>query len=119
MTKAASRVQRRCLFRVQVVHAGGLGAVDDQGQRDLAAFAHQDVVGAAGGLAVHAFDADAARRQAGDQARMDEALALAGAEDDHVRARPRRSARSGRRVRSSKRATCQGAARVSGITIRL
>lgn len=59
--------------------------VEYQGQRDLAAFCHQDIVGAAGGLIVHAFDPYAARRQWRSQAWVYETLARASAENDDIR----------------------------------
>jgi len=57
----------------------------DQRQRNLAAFRHQDIVGTACGLIVHAFDADAARCQRCGQARMNEALACTRTENDDIR----------------------------------
>ena len=56
-----------------------------QCQRNLAAFGHQDIVGAAGGLIIHAFDAYASRGQGRRQARVYETLAWAGAEYDDIR----------------------------------
>ena len=57
---------------------------EDECKDDLAPFRHQDVVGAAGGLAVHAFDPDAARGECGDQPGVDETLSCACAEDDDI-----------------------------------
>jgi hypothetical protein len=93
LSAASTLVGRIAIFTPIETFAGLLnrpcsdsgGAFEDQGQRDLAAFAHQHVIGAAGGAVVHAFHADVPARQAGDQAWVHEALARAGAEDDDVR----------------------------------
>ena len=58
--------------------------LENEREDDFAAFRHQDVVGATGGLAVHAFDADAARGEYTDQLGMDKALPCACAEDDDI-----------------------------------
>lgn len=58
---------------------------EDEGKHDFAAFRHEDVVGAAGGLAVHAFDADAACGKGADQSWMYKSLPDTRAEYDYVR----------------------------------
>ena len=62
----------------------GTIALEDEREDDLAAFAHQDVVRAAGGLAVHAFDTDAAGGKCADQLWMDKALPGPRAKDDDI-----------------------------------
>jgi len=63
-----------------------LGSVfNNERQRYFSAFRHQDVIGPASGLIVHAFHADTACSQGGRQLGMHETLALPGAENDDVR----------------------------------
>ncbi|SCU75720.1 hypothetical protein CNECB9_2480019 [Cupriavidus necator] len=62
--------------------SGGLG-FEQQHRRHLAAFRHQDVVGAAGGLQIHGVHPDMAARQRRGQARVREAQPRAGAEQHH------------------------------------
>lgn len=60
------------------------GYGQDDRQRDFAPLGHQDVVGTAGRLVVHAFDADPAAQQACEQSRRGKALFVAGAQDQQV-----------------------------------
>lgn len=61
--------------------------VEDQGKCDLPAFRHQNVIGAAGGLVIHAFDTYTAFSQRRDQPRMDETLFRTGAKNHDIRGR--------------------------------
>jgi hypothetical protein len=59
---------------------------NNQCQGDFAPLRHQDIVGSACRLIVHAFDADAAAGEGGNQLWMNETLPLSGAEYYDIRA---------------------------------
>src|SRR6185369_1229194 len=80
----ATRMYAR-LSRLMSVRARDARSCEQERRDDAAFLGHQDVVGAARGLQVHGFHADALRRQRLRQARMREALLRPGAEQQDLR----------------------------------
>lgn len=59
--------------------------LDNQGRRHMPAFCHQDIIGAAGGCRSHAFDTDSGFYKLMADARVQESMRTAGAEQDDFR----------------------------------
>lgn len=62
-----------------------ISAAYQKGCSDMTAFCHQDIVCPAGSSSIHAFDTDASIRQAACDARVNEAMSQASAQQYHLR----------------------------------